>query len=190
MGLFPLDMPWAGDWYLWCLFALRFDVGYFAEPMVCYRDHELSMTNKLWKEDVVACCEQDVAIPWAIKRKADEAGFRQVSRDCLSALCDIYATSMASKRYEMSRPALNLEEFENSLCRHASNETERNFVWARVFARIGNDYYWQGERLLAMQFYEGALKKDPRMMKVAAKRLLISLGSSGDSLRRWIRAGP
>src|SRR5688572_8994109 len=33
LGGFPLDMPWAGDWYLWCLFALYYDVAYFAEAM-------------------------------------------------------------------------------------------------------------------------------------------------------------
>src|SRR5206468_243779 len=30
-GAFPLDLPFAGDWYLWMLFALSFDVAYFAE---------------------------------------------------------------------------------------------------------------------------------------------------------------
>jgi hypothetical protein len=189
MGAFPLDMPWAGDWYLWCLFALRFDVGYFAEPMVCYREHELSMTNKLWKEDVVACCEEDVAIPWAIKVKADEAGFRHVSRDCLIALAQIYAKSIALQRYKMSRPSLDLKEFENSLCANSANETERHFVRARVLASLGNEYYWQGDRLLASQFYDSALKMDPRMMKIAAKRLLISFGGPGDYLRKWINSG-
>jgi glycosyltransferase involved in cell wall biosynthesis len=192
MGLFPLDMPWAGDWYLWCLFALRFDVGYFAEPMVCYREHELSMTNKLWKEDIVACCEEDVAIPWAIKRKADEAGFRRVSRDCLSALCQIYAASIASKRYEMLRPALNLKQFEDSLCSNAANETERNFIRARVFAGIADGCYGRGELALAKQFYVASLRKDPRMPKVLAKWFLLSLGKSGDyvwSILRSFRHG-
>jgi glycosyltransferase involved in cell wall biosynthesis len=183
-GSFPLDMPWAGDWYLWCLFALRFDVGYFAEPMVCYREHELSMTNKLWKEDVVACCQEDVAIPWAIKRKADEAGFGNVSRDCLSALSQIYLTSIASNRYDMSRPALNLEEFENSLSKNASNEIERNFVRARVYAAIADQYYWRGELPSAKQFYLAGFQKDPRMVKVFAKWFLIALGTPGGYLRK------
>ncbi len=39
VSFFPLDMPWCGDWYLWCVFALHYDVAYFAEPMVCYRKH-------------------------------------------------------------------------------------------------------------------------------------------------------
>jgi hypothetical protein len=90
----------------------------------------------------------------------------------------------------MSRPALSFDQFENSLRGNTLTDTELNFVRARVFAGMGNEYYWQGERLLAFQFYKGALKKDPRMMKVVAKRFLISLGGPGDSLRKWINSGP
>jgi hypothetical protein len=101
-------MPCAGDWYFWCLFALHFEVGNFAEPMVCYREHELSMTNKLWKEEVEACCEEEVVIPWAIKRKAEAMGFQNVSKFCLDAIAEIYARSPVSERYGMSRPSLSL----------------------------------------------------------------------------------
>src|SRR5712691_6861319 len=44
-GLFPLDLPFSGDWYLWCHFSLHGDVGYLAEPMVHYRLHDANMTN-------------------------------------------------------------------------------------------------------------------------------------------------
>jgi glycosyltransferase involved in cell wall biosynthesis len=185
MGLFPLDMPWVGDWYMWCLFALRFDVAYFAEPMVCYREHELTMTKKLWNEDPSVCCKDELAVPWAIKQKADEAGFRNISRNCLVALAQIYARSVATKRYGMSKPALTLQEFEYSLRRNSASETERAWLRARVYAGIGNEYYWQGERLLAKQFYMGALHSDPWIAKVHAKRLLLSLGRPGEAFRRW-----
>lgn len=187
MGLFPLNMPWAGDWYLWCLFALRYDVGYFAEPMVCYRDHDLSMTKKLWTENVAAVYEDDVAIPWAIKQKADEAGFEDVSKDCLSAVAVIYARNIVKKRYGASQPSLTLEQFENSLSQKSTSEEEREWVRARVYAGIGNEYYWQGEHRLAKQYYKSSMKIDPWMMKVYAKRLLLSFGSSGDIFRKWLR---
>jgi len=186
LGLFPLDMPFAGDWYMWCLFAQQFDVAYFAEPMVCYREHEGNMTKKLWNEDASVCCKDDLAVPWAIKQKADEAGSRNISRDCIVVLARTYAKSIATKRYGMSEPALTLQEFEYSLRRNSTSETERAWLRARVYAGIGNEYYWQGERLLAKQFYERALNADPWMPKVHAKRLLLSLGGPGDALRRWL----
>jgi glycosyltransferase involved in cell wall biosynthesis len=187
VSLFPLDMPWAGDWYLWCLFALHYDVGYFAEPMVCYREHQLSMTNRLWDQDVKGCCAEDIAIPWAIKRKADDLDAPDVSRSCLEAVADIYARSLIAKRYRMSGPSIDMEMFERSLCENTDSETERNTVRARVLAGMGNEYYWRGERLLAQEFTSRALKADPWMMKVWAKQLLFSLGGVGDHVRNWVK---
>src|SRR6185437_6795665 len=101
-GMFPLDMPWGGDWYLWCSFALISDAAYFAEPMVCYREHQLSMTNLLMDQDLKACSSDDISIPWAIKRKAESAGFQEVVKSCLQAIAGEYARHIASKRYRTS----------------------------------------------------------------------------------------
>ena len=187
-GGFPLDMPWAGDWYLWCLFALYWDVGYFAEPMVAYRDYELSLTNKLWNENIATCGDEDIRIPWTIKAKAMEAGFRNVEKSCLQAIAGIYVKSIVLKRYRMSRPSLDLEQFEKSLCTGTASETEREFIRARVLAGMGSHYYWRGEHLLAKQLYEDALKKDPRLISVYAKRLLLSLGKTGNFIWKCLRA--
>lgn len=186
--LFPLDMPWAGDWYLWCIFALHFDVGYFAEPMVCYREHELSMTNKLREEEKVEACEEEEAvIRWAIKRNADALGFHNISKHCLKAIAEIYASRLVSEGYGMSGPSLSIEQFENSLLENTKSEKERNWVWARVFAGIANGYYWQGQRFFAEKFYSDALKMDPLMMSVYAKRFLLSNGSTGAYIWEWLK---
>jgi glycosyltransferase involved in cell wall biosynthesis len=187
ISLFPLDMPWAGDWYLWCLFALYHDVGYFAEPMVCYREHPLSMTNQLFDKNVEQCCEEDVFIPWAIKERADESGWREVSKDCLSALSFIYAKSIASKRYQMAKSFLSLEQFEHSLSRHRLDESERNWIRAQVYAGMGNEYYWAGDMASARQFYGKALEKRPWMVNILAKRLLLSLGKPGEFVGKCLR---
>jgi hypothetical protein len=186
ISFFPLDMPWAGDWYLWCVFALHNDVGYFAEPMVCYRKHELSMTSFLLEKDAGSCCEEDVAVPWSVKQKADEAGLWNVSMDCLDAVGKVYARNIARKRYGMSRPSLTLEEFEKSLCRHSAIEAERTRVRARVYAAVGDEYYWRAELAPAKKYYQMALKEDPRMFSIYAKKLFLSLGKRGDYLREMI----
>jgi len=186
LGAFPLDMPWAGDWYLWCLYALHYDVAYFAEPMVCYRDHGLSMTNKLFKENVATCVEEDVRVPWTIKRKADEAGFQEVSKIFLDSVASIYGKSIATKRYGMANPSLTFDQFEDSLCRNATSERERQWVRSRVYAEVGNEYYWQGDVALAKKFYRSALKQNPWMLAVHAKHLLLSLGRPGNYVRQAI----
>ncbi len=174
ISVFPLDMPWAGDWYLWAVFALHFDVGYFAEPMVCYRKHELSMTNALFQKGAELCCEEDVAVLWRVKEKADEAGLRNASAECLDALGEVYARNIASSRYGMSRPSLSLELFEESLVRHCANDPERSRVRARVYAGMGNEYYWQGKLGLAKKHYQEAIKSDPRLLSIYIKILLLS----------------
>jgi hypothetical protein len=185
-GAFPLDMPWAGDWFLWCLFALYYDVAYFAEPMVGYRDHALSMTNQLTQGQAEACCLEEIAIPWIIKTKADEAGFRRESRECLRGVADAYARSVARKRFGRPQPAMDLDHFEASLSRNTPNVRVRNWVRARVYAGIGNEYYWQGDIPLAKRFYQTALRMNPLMAGVLAKRLLLALGGSGHGLRTLI----
>ncbi len=186
VSVFPLDMPYAGDWYLWAVFALHYDVGYFAEPMVCYRKHELSMTSVLFQKSADVCCEEDVAVLWAVKEKADDGGLRNMSMECLDALGEVYARNIASSRYGMSVPSLSLEEFEESLLRHSKVEVERSRVRASVFAAMGNQYYWQGKSVLAKKYYQEALARNPRLFSVYMKMLLLSLGKRGDSLRKAI----
>jgi glycosyltransferase involved in cell wall biosynthesis len=187
VSFFQLDMPYAGDWYLWCVFALYFDVGYFAEPMVCYREHDLTMTNNLMQGNAEKCATEDVTMPWVIKRKADEAGYRHLSRTCLHAAANAYALSMAP-RYRTSNWSMTLEQFEESLCRNIASESERNWVRARVYAGIADGCHRRGELPLAKQFYWAGLRKKPGMPKVLAKWLLLSLGKSGDYLWSILRS--
>ncbi|MHA3774168.1 glycosyltransferase family 2 protein [Verrucomicrobiota bacterium sgz303538] len=187
LGLFPLNMPWAGDWYLWCLFALYYDVGYFAEPMVCYREHENSMTNKLWSEDVTSCCEEDIMIPWEIKRKADSLGDDEVSRSCLDGIVDMYTKSAVSNRYRMNTPSMRVGEVKDSVAKNASTEGEADFVIARVLAGMGSERYWSGDLANAAEFYRRAIESDPWMPDVYAKRFLLSMGGVGNRIWRWLR---
>jgi glycosyltransferase involved in cell wall biosynthesis len=185
ISFFPLDMPWCGDWYLWCLFAMHYDVAYFADPMVCYRKHDLSMTNSLWQKSAVACCEEEVAVPWGVKGKADEAGVRDVSKECLDAIGQVYARNIVLNRPGVSG-CLTLEQFEQSLHRNCASEADRARVRACVYAGMGNQYYWRAELSLAKEYYKRALKRDPWKLSIYIKTLLLSLGKRGDDLRKTI----
>lgn len=184
VSLFPLDMPWGGDWYLWCVFAIYYDVGYLAEPMACYREHEGSMTNALLSRNLDHCSWEDLTLPWTMKRKAEALGYRKLAWDCLGAVAEEYIRNIASKRYRTSTSSMTLEQFDESLCRNTSDEPEREWVRARVYAGVADKYYWQGDLTAARQSYSLALGKDPWMMKVWMKRLLLTLGGVGNLLRR------
>jgi hypothetical protein len=186
--MFPLDMPWAGDWYLWCAYALHYDVAYFAEPMVCYREHELSMTTKLTGSKLDACAEEEIAIPWLIRTKALESGYSEVAKDCLSAVVDTYVRLTSSELYRRSSWFMNLDRLEDSLAKTATTEIERDWIRGRVYAGIGNQCYWRNEPVLAKRFYGIALEKAPAMVSVQVKRALLALGKPGDLIRRSFRA--
>jgi hypothetical protein len=184
---FPLNMPWCGDWFLWCLFALYCDVAYFAEPMVCYREHHaLSMTSKLTRESLDACAAEEVAVPWIIRRKAQESGFSCLAKECLSGVAQTYARTIVSERYRESSFFMNFEMLENSIRQNITEEAEREWLWVRVYEKMGNECYWQRELVSAKQFYQMALMNNPWMVTVHAKRWLLSLGKMGDYLRGMI----
>jgi glycosyltransferase involved in cell wall biosynthesis len=201
IGMFPLDVTWAGnkidmvwggDWYLWCLFALFYDVGYFAEPMVCYREHELSMTNTVTQERIDNCAAADIAVLWMIKQRAKAIGLQKVSRDCLYAVACEYTRHRASKQYlwldHSSTSCMSIGQFEESLCKSTECDKERNWVRARVFAGTGDRCLFQEDLASAKRFYLHALRQDPWMTKVWAKILLLSLGKSGRYIRRRLRS--
>lgn len=188
VGGYPLDMPWANDWFMWCVFALDHDVAYFDEPMVCYRQHDLNMTKQLTLSKALACCEEEIEICWNVKQRADRAGLREVSRAALLAVSDIYAKNAASVRFGGSTPILTLDQVEKSLCRYTSAEAERTLVRARVFAVMGNEHYRNGDLAAAAACYNAALKIDPLQVSVAIKRALIALGGPGDFFRDRLRS--
>jgi glycosyltransferase involved in cell wall biosynthesis len=184
----PIDMIWAADWYLWCLFAVAFDVAYFAEPMVCYREHDLSITSSFTqKEKIELCVAADIAVPWLVRERADECGFEELSRDCLRAVAHEYARHGGSKQYRGSASNMSVTDFEKSLCRGTDNERERNWIRARFYAAKGDSVYSKGNLTAARRFYLDSLQNDPRMVSVYAK-LLLSLGRPGVHLRKLLRA--
>lgn len=185
-GMFPLDMPWGGDWYLWCLFAYHFDVAYLAEPLVCYRRHTSSMTHILMENDMGACYSDDIRIPWNIKALADKDGCREVSRECLRSIAAEYARRMVGKHYKAaeSYSVMTNEQFEESLARNTAKPSEREWVRALVYARMADQYYERGQFALARRFYYKSLRRDPWASKIWAKGLLVSCGKLGVEFRR------
>jgi glycosyltransferase involved in cell wall biosynthesis len=184
-----VDFSWAGDWYLWCLFALSFDVGYFAEPMVCYRQHDLSMTSSITREENVrACAAADLAVLWLVRQKAFQCGSTKVAKYCLHGVAYQYAAHRVSKRYRSGVSTMSVEEFEESLCRATDSETERNWVRARALEAMGDRFFWLGDLATAKKHYVLGLQVDRRMVRARLKLLLLMLGTPGRYARRIVFA--
>jgi len=186
VGLFPEDMPWGGDWYLWCAFAFYFDAAYFAEPMVSYRRHDMSMTNALLNSDIGACYSDDIRIPWLLKAMADATpGCRRVGRECLRSIANEYAVRIAGKQYKAAdhRVGMSLGEFESSLNGSNATSSEKEWVRARMYGRLGDLYFGEKQFDMARDAYFQALRKAPFTPKVWAKWLLLSCGRTGIGFR-------
>jgi glycosyltransferase involved in cell wall biosynthesis len=188
LGAFPLDMPWAGDWYLWCLFALHFDVAYFSEPMVCYREHELSMTTQLTRSKAEDCCQEEIAIPWEIRRKALASGRADVAETCLGAVCETYARNLRPGRFGLPEPVLSMQRFEASLRERARDVQELEWVRSRTYSVAGDVEYWRGAYDSASRLYGAALRSRPWDPVTLTKRILLSLGGAGALARRAMRS--
>jgi glycosyltransferase involved in cell wall biosynthesis len=192
ISLFPLEpgMIWSGDWYLWCVFALYHDVGFFTEPMVCYREHELSMTNVLKRENLEALFEGDIAVPWMIKKKAAALGLGSVAHTSLRAVAAQYALCLArTQKGEHRLPlAAVLEKLELSLTENAANAAERSWLRARIFVQFGDYLYWAHERTTARELYQKGLRLSPWLLLARVKLIALSLGAAGDIFRKSLRA--
>jgi glycosyltransferase involved in cell wall biosynthesis len=183
----PIDLIWCGDWYLWCVFALYHDVGYFAEPMVCYREHDLAMSAIVAKHQILNCFLTEVAMRWKIKQQAEAAGYGRMSRRCLDWMAIDYARHLTGKDYRSYKSTITPEMFEDSLCWNTTDERERARVRSRTYSDVADHYFNVGDCVQARRFYFRALEQDPWMAKTQVKRLLLSLGRPGEFVRRRLR---
>jgi glycosyltransferase involved in cell wall biosynthesis len=186
-GCFPLDLPYAGDWYLWCLFALHYDVAYFAEPMVNCTHHERSMTNSLSKEDIRICINDDVAVLWRIMDLVSATGNKSLLRYCQKAIACEYARHIMHTKYTKAAYSMSLEELERSLSSFATSPTQKEWLTLRTYSSCGDLCFQHGNVDLARRYYDSCLKQNPFVPTIVIKRFLLSAGVIGYRLRRLAR---
>jgi hypothetical protein len=182
LGAFPLDMPYAGDWYLWCRFALHYDVAYLSEPMVNYRLHELSMTSALMEKDPRVCAREDLSVLWRVAHDAVQARATDVVNLFHAAIVSEYVRLMTGRKYGV-RSALSLQDFREVLRQDAASDGEAAWVRARVYASVADFYFMNREYGQASEFYRLALGDDPSMTKARVKATLLRTGRLGVALR-------
>ena len=179
--LFPLDLPYAGDWYLWCVFAFHYDVGYLAEPMVCYRLHELSMTNTLSRRHRI---EDNLSVRWRMKRLAQGSGETKLIQKCLDSLARHYTFCVVSGAFDASGYSLTQTEFEESLQKNAESDKEHRRILAWVFAGLGDGFYRQGDLVKANHYYRLSIKQDISKPRILMKCVKVRIGGLGMLLSR------
>jgi glycosyltransferase involved in cell wall biosynthesis len=152
IGPFPLDMPYVGDWYLWCAFALHYDVAYFAEPMVNYRLHNLSMTNTLRTQDISVISRDPLALCWRMREKISATGHRSLERHCNREIYHRYFS-------EIINNLINLEEFDVYLHSFAKDARGRESIEKKALGRAVFQLYLRREFQRARGLYEFAVHR-------------------------------
>ena len=194
VGVFPLDMPNSGDWYLWCVFALYYDAAYIAEPLVYYRSHDTNMSKMLTQNARHVIITDNIAVRWHLKEKAEEIGADSVVSLCQDAIATYYAHLLASKMYKNAIFGISSEEFGQSLQQHTRNKSEASEMRARVYTALGDQCYLRRNFFQARQYYGWGVQQDPRALSTLMKYALLKMGSLGvhlrDSVSTWAPRRP
>jgi glycosyltransferase involved in cell wall biosynthesis len=187
----PLDLRWGGDWYLWLSFSLHYDVAYFAAPMVCYREHELSMTNALTRDKPEQLWVSELGVIHTVMERARAAGLTHLLPFFREALANHYAHHCVAKQYSWLdysvRASISLGQMEDALYRSLPSPEERRLVRARVLTRMGDLLEERGDARRARALYGEALRANPWQWKVYPKLGLACLGPVGRRLRLALR---
>jgi glycosyltransferase involved in cell wall biosynthesis len=183
VGGFPLDLPHAGDWYLWCAFAFIGDVAYIDEPLSCYRAHQASMSSAMRASRRDLVWEDQIRVRWRLKSMADRCGFAEIAAMCTEAIAVSYAMRLA----ELT-PCLSLPEADELLDRELGVRAapgERAGIKSRIFAHLADHYFGHERGARAEQFYRGALRHGHWRLDCAVKLALLKMGPVGVRIRRF-----
>jgi hypothetical protein len=188
-GNFPLDMPYSGDWYLWCLFAMFGDVVFVADPLVAYRIHGSSMTDTLSATRVRQCADDDLAVLSALCRRAEIEGLKPFTEISMRALGYEYARQLRSKKYRtgtFQRTPAEVAKLIHAFSQHKS-ETRQLMAYTQV--SLGDLHSAESLWLQALTSYVRALYRQPFHLSVWGKLVLAGVGRPGQKIRsqlsRW-----
>ena len=182
VGLFPPDMPHAGDWFQWCRHALYGDVAYLAEPMVCYRLHDSNMST-YYLENPAALIADEMRVRWRIKGMAEASGFTSVAEAALDGIAGDYAARVRLRLTEGWKRGMTVEEFERLVRDHCQDAGEIARITRHVLRSVADGYYQRGDTRVARQDYRRVLRKTPLDIATWTKYGLLALGPAGRTLR-------
>ncbi|HXR47151.1 MAG TPA: glycosyltransferase [Candidatus Limnocylindrales bacterium] len=182
-GLYPLDMPHACDWYLWCSFALFYNVAYFSEPMVYFRVHEGSLTSSFNREDATICLMDELRVLSRVRDHARFAGVRTLLEASRVSIATRAARALNAGSPRRGGPSISEGELQTLFQRQVSNPRDETGLWARIFIALGDEQYSAGESNLAKRSYLRGLGLRPWWPLSWAKYLLLVTGRVGRGIR-------
>ena len=138
VGLFPVDLPYSDDWYIWSVLAMHYGVAYFAEPMVLCRHHEESLTTQYSKEFARICLGDELAVLWRVGCEAERGQNTNLRDACRASLI------RRAKRHLMaalwgSGHRISTAEFEEILKSRIPDGNDLQQIRSSVYNELAND---------------------------------------------------
>lgn len=177
-SLFPLDLTNTGDWFLWAVFSMHYDVAYFAEPMVNYRWHDNQMTNWFVNEQPRLHAENNLLCLWHMMKHAQRAGLVSAAKECAESLARTAAHYIITAE-DGQRGSLDYSAIRNFVGQKGTDETERKAIQCLIEKSLGDNYLDRGETTRAVQCYANALRGGYVTAKLLGKYFLSNMGPIG-----------
>ena len=184
VSLFPLDMPYGGDWFLWAVFALHHDVAYLAEPMVEYRVHDLAMCATLSQESIRKCIDDDLVLHRRIGAEAERLGYGAIVSMCREQNAIQFGRYLSGVSIRGTIATLSVEDMMIVLHKFIADESERKSFAALAFAKAGDRFFWRGEYARAGVMYKEALRLRRFWPSVLGRSMLASGNAPGLAFRK------
>jgi glycosyltransferase involved in cell wall biosynthesis len=138
VGMFPVDLPYAADWYLWIMLAMHSQVSYLAEPMVFSRVHERSLTTQQSREYARICVGDELSVLWQTAHEAELAQNAYLRDACRRALIQ------RAKRYLIrglwgTTDRITASEFEEILKSRLPDLNDLQQIRMSVYSSLAED---------------------------------------------------
>lgn len=185
IDLFPTDLLYGEDWYLWCTFAFHYDVGYFSEAMVYYRKHVDSITNILSRKDLGILASCDFSVLWRIREKAIRRKLFHIAYECVDAIvnCAIFKYIAI---YHPTDNSITIDQAKEYIAQAVSNAYNARTICAQLDSNIGDYYYIKNNINFAAMYYRSAWVANPYLYKTFVKYVLVKAGTLGALIRHFI----
>jgi hypothetical protein len=134
-GPYQLDLPWASDWYVWCMIAMYYDVAYLSEPMVGVRIHEESLTSLYSQDYARLCIGDELGVLWHVGHQAELAGSPSLRLACEAALIRL-AVGLLGAGLKGVTPSMTAAEFETILPVRIGNLEDAKRIQSSVYTTL------------------------------------------------------
>jgi glycosyltransferase involved in cell wall biosynthesis len=187
IGGFPLDLPFAGDWYIWARFALDGDVVYLHEPMINYRVHPLNMTKGFLGPKAAALVRDELQVQWRVRTDAQAIRQAEAVRWVEEGLMADYASRAARLISEQSPYGLTIESIETSIREHTADHKLYGPLRVAALVATGDAYYDLGQIHHSRRAYRQALRINIGL-RTSLKYGLSLFGAAGARARAALMA--